>query len=473
MKSLPIPSSEYQHVKVFVIIDGCSTGKNLAPLLRGYGYSVVHVLSLRAQSIGYQPKETDYIACYKENENFDFLVQELSAFQIRAIIPGAEAGIGLADRLNEKFQLPIRNDFGKSEARRNKYLMQEVIRQEGIRSVKQILVSDIKPLMEWVEKNGLPIVIKPLFSSGTDGVHFCYSAEDVHSAYFKLMENKTIYHESNLQIVAQEMLKGEEYMINTVSYGEDIYFTDIIYVNKVTVEGSPLYDYAINLSRSDKRFKIIADYVKQVLPAIGLRYGAAHTEVMVTKDGPVLIEVNARLMGTYDMSSISDALGLNQVSELVNIYINDKYLQKKQEMKPVNEKYTLASFLMTEKGGKIVGIPELNMFKIIPGCHSVKFLYKKDDYLPPTSQSPVVFLPGIVNFVADNPEKLLQAHKILRDREKIFFGKIFSPEIQSKNTQRLFLEAGEPRVKPSSLPENKHGATKHNTPGSPQARARL
>ena len=53
---------------------------------------------------------------------------------------GAETGVALADELSEHLQLRS-NGTAQSEARRNKYLMGEAVRDAGIRAAKQLRAS--------------------------------------------------------------------------------------------------------------------------------------------------------------------------------------------------------------------------------------------------------------------------------------------------------------------------------------------
>lgn len=59
-------------------------------------------------------------------------------FNIVAVIPGAETGVELADRLSNRLGLRC-NGEELSLARRNKYFMGERVRQYGVRAVKQQL----------------------------------------------------------------------------------------------------------------------------------------------------------------------------------------------------------------------------------------------------------------------------------------------------------------------------------------------
>jgi L-amino acid ligase len=465
--SLPRPNrkpkiGEYDLSQYFVIVDGFSSGRYIAPKLLGNGYNgIIHVLSKAAKEVGYQltpDQEKNYSVRFEETDDINELINHLSTYRIKAIIPGAHAGVDLADKLNHLLHLPMSNDFNKSAIRLDKYLMQEEIRKQGLRAPKQCLVSDMETLQSWINQNKLPIVLKPLSSSGTDGVYFCKTQEEVETAFNHLMENKTVYGQKNTQIVAQEMLMGKEYMVNTVSCrdaftGEYTYVTDILIVEKKIVNGVPLYDYAMNLDRSDPIFLKIKDYVSKVLSALGLYYGAAHTEVIINEEDhqPTLVEVNPRLMGTYDMSALTEATGTNQVEQLVQIYNRDGclYLHQLHYQVRIDMRYTLASFMMTGQSGNIEQTPNVDLFRNIPNFHSIKLLCEKGKDLKPTSKSPVVNLPGVVNFVAESHEELLISHQKLRDVEKQFYDRMLT----KKQKSNLLVNSlyGEPST--SSLPK--------------------
>ena len=53
-------------------------------------------------------------------------------------------------------------------------------------------------------------------------------------------------------------------------------------------------------------------YVDTVLQALGIRYGAAHAEVIMTDAGPTLVEIAARLNGGMNPAFHDHCLGANQ-----------------------------------------------------------------------------------------------------------------------------------------------------------------
>ena len=82
----------------------------------------------------------------------------------------------------------------------------------------------------------------------------------------------------------------------------------------------------------------LIQYTKKILNALNLSHGAAHNEIMYTKKGPILIELNARLMGaSIDDSSFMNALGYTQAQLLALAYVDPKKFIKNY----VNTNYTI------------------------------------------------------------------------------------------------------------------------------------
>jgi len=91
---------------------------------------------------------------------------------VRAILPGAETGVELADQL--AFGLKLRtNGLEKSLARLNKYHMGESVRNAGVRAVTQAMCvteEEVKAFVRTLPGNNSRSVVKPVQSAGSDDV---------------------------------------------------------------------------------------------------------------------------------------------------------------------------------------------------------------------------------------------------------------------------------------------------------------
>merc|ERR1712039_1155033 len=80
-----------------------------------------------------------------------------------------------------------------------------------------------------------------------------------------------------------------------------------------------------------------------VLDAVGLRYGPCHTEVMFTKRGPILVEVNARLHGLQGPRLIELSTGISKATYAADVILGNGDLFRKlyQEERPGRYLYPL------------------------------------------------------------------------------------------------------------------------------------
>ena len=124
----------------------------------------------------------------------------------------------------------------------------------------------------------------------------------------------------------QEYLLGDEYVIDTVSAGGKHKVVAIWKYDKRAANGAPVVYFGMRLLQLDAEpeLAVMVSYVEGVLDAIGIEWGAMHTEVKLEARGPVLVEVNCRLHGGEGIwLPIADAcLGYTQVSAMCDAYLN-------------------------------------------------------------------------------------------------------------------------------------------------------
>lgn len=154
---------------------------------------------------------------------YDAAARALSAlpYTLVAIIAGAETGVLATDELATRLGLRGNgNDTRLSKARRNKYLMGEVVRATGVRAVAQRMVKTWEDAREFLEKLQLdgiacrastsiyPVVVKPVESAGSDDVFKCQTTEDVKQAVERIAGKVNGLGVVNECALVQEFLQG-------------------------------------------------------------------------------------------------------------------------------------------------------------------------------------------------------------------------------------------------------------------------
>jgi biotin carboxylase len=225
---------------------------------------------------------------------------------VTAVLAGDETGIGSADGLAAALGLPG-NDPATTAIRRDKHLMHAALQAAGVPHADTVRARSVdEALRFWRSRGGRPAVVKPLASAGTDSVRICYSPGDIRAAWGTAIGRTGQTGLVNTALAVQEHLEGQQYVCNTVSSGGLHHVTEVWRDQRqVTAGGRPVYDRADLLPPGAPVAAAIVAYTFRVLDALGVRYGPAHCEIMMTGRGPVLIEINARLSGGHDPSAIA------------------------------------------------------------------------------------------------------------------------------------------------------------------------
>jgi hypothetical protein len=282
---------------VAVVVDGYTTGNYLPPAFDRAGADVVHVQSTPELMASMTPPDLDRYLANIAGGTPEEAAERLRGYDPVCVLAGQEPGVPLADRLAELLGLPGNGTAG-SAARRDKYEMIEALRRAGLHCADQLRSADPEELVAWASERGSwPVVVKPLTSAATDGVAVCADAEQVRKAAEYVLTTSTIFAEPNRQALVQSYLPGAEYVVDTVSCAGRRYTCGVWRYHKRLLGTHNIYDREVLRPAGEPAVAALVRYVNHALDALGIRYGPAHAEVMLTPDGPALVEVGARLAG--------------------------------------------------------------------------------------------------------------------------------------------------------------------------------
>ncbi len=271
-----------------VVVDAYSTGAKLAPRFAAAGLPVVHVQSSPRMPDFYLRsfRAEHFVANVVHDGDLDATVAQLAAHDPAFVVVGSEPGVLLADALSERLGLPS-NGTALSPARRDKHAMAQALRAAGLRAVEELKTGDAGAAIAWAEDRGSwPVVVKPLDSAGTDGVSLCEDAASIEAAFAALLGRPNALQGANRELLVQELLTGTQLFFNSISWEGVHHISEIWQDNKRRIAGNLVYDYEELLPRQGTKQDQVAPYVEQVLDALGIRFGPAHTEVMLTAERP-------------------------------------------------------------------------------------------------------------------------------------------------------------------------------------------
>lgn len=407
----------------FGIVEPYSSGTDFPEALAKLGWEVVHIegdtdFIPKLQHTPTAPLfHCDYFVPY--TNDLQNTLQELQKLDVAYIITGYESAVCFADKLNDFLGLPS-NGISKSLARRDKYVMHQTVEQFGLRVPKQRKISCAEESLVWKQTNQIeyPIVIKPLSSAGADGFNLVHTDKELIDVVEKLIGSQNIFGELNKEVLVQEYINGDEYIVNTVSVDGQHYVTDVWVYNKGSVNDASIVDFDSKLLAYEEVNPELIKYAKGVLNALEYRVGPAHMEIKIDDKGqPTLIEVGARLAGVYGHRVIQQCAknGKSQLEYTIDAYVNKDALEDLKDGYELKKKGFVVC-LISSVEGKIDKINYLDEIKALPSFQEIKFSISEGEFLMRTVD--LFTSPGFVYLAHENENQLLSDYNQFRALEQ-------------------------------------------------------
>jgi biotin carboxylase len=299
-----------------VIVDAYGIGRFLPASLRRYGVEPIHVRSQFPDvHLQYQPE--DFTVDIEHDGNIEATAAQLRKQHVDFVVAAMESGVLLADALSAALGTPG-NGMTRPAARRDKYEMVQAVSDAGLAAADSFASPAADEIVAWAEARGeWPVVLKPVASAGMDNVHFCHSAGEIRATHASILDASDRYGRRNETALAQEYLAGDEYFVNTVSRAGVHHIVEIWRYHKHQIDSTrSMVSNEHPVPSEDPAAKQVGAYALGVLDALEVHNGAAHTEIMLTVNGPVLVECGARLGGAHLPEIVSRCIGTDQVDLL-------------------------------------------------------------------------------------------------------------------------------------------------------------
>jgi len=358
--------------KAIIIMDGFSPyhGQYLAHMAhRIYGAAVIFILSDFMARYLYQVQQsTDHLSSRMPdldngNEVEAWLSELPSELQICGIYCESDSGLDDAEKLGVALGLYPRCHDGINEARRDKYLMNEMVGKVGrLDVVQQKSCGTLVEAEEFAIRLGLGeetasdsgngndgessplVVVKPLRGVASDDVHLCSDLPSLREAFSKILQSP-IFGSSvaakHEQVLIQEFATGTEYAIDVVCRDGERKAAALWRYDKRAVNGAPFVYHATELVPARKNDdddgkegetaveEAVCNYVFGALDALGIRWGLSHVEV-IAETSPTtgkirvrLVEVNCRQHNTDFIPLTNACVGYNALDMVLAAHLGN------------------------------------------------------------------------------------------------------------------------------------------------------
>ncbi len=417
-----------------IIVDPFSTGVNFLEDIRKRGYHPVGLWSKRSDHI-YElmkgvrsPIENRYrgIATFMtEDSDYNVTLNKVKELKPLFILPGADLGIELAAMLAEDLGLPG-NPVERIPVLTNKFLMHQALTDNGVRGIRGKIVHNWEETIGFYREQGFTgCVLKPYRGASSVDVRICDSEEELKAAFDEVFAEGN-YMGGEEGMLLQERITGTEYIVNSVSYQGKHKLTAIWKHSKKKVEGGGMvYNYTETLSRPEAGCSALIKYAFDVLNTLGVQNGNVHSEFMIDEDGPVLIEINCRPMGSDMPSNFLDRIWGHHETDIAL----DAYLHPEAFLAHINDPFRplakgLKKHLITDKDMDVISAPVLAMI-----MHQKSFCHARlgksvSDHLARTVDLDTS--AGVLYLVNEDEGQLYRDRDFLERIENRYFYMLFS-----------------------------------------------
>lgn len=231
----------------------------------------------------------------------------------------------------------------------NKLLMKQKLEEAGVNTAKYRVVRNQEDIKEVVQVLQFPLIVKAVDLQGSRGVYVCHTKESLYENFQKSIdESKCDY------CLVEEFIEGEEFGAQAFIEDGEVLFVEphgdeVLRNGQVNV---PTGHYMPLFGHEDPKYKLIEDFSKKAIKAIGFDNCAVNIDLIMRDNQPYIIELTGRAGANFLPELTSTYLGLNYyqmvIKEAIGETVKDYYEYRNNGAKAV-----LARMLYSEKSGII------------------------------------------------------------------------------------------------------------------------
>ncbi|GHA05001.1 ATP-grasp domain-containing protein [Streptomyces purpurascens] len=216
-----------------------------------------------------------------------------------AVLPGSDIYVTATARVAAALELPGL-PVATVDRVRDKSVMRAAVAEAGLRTPRFAQATTDAELRAAAERVGFPCVLKPVACSGSIHVSRADDLDQLTAAFQRLVTDPEPdmgkLHEH--RVLVEEYVQGPEFSADgyVLESGE----VTVVALSRTLLGPEPDFVELGHLTPAlvdDATLKNVEAYVGDVVRAVGITSGPFHCELRLSADGPVLIEIGARLPG--------------------------------------------------------------------------------------------------------------------------------------------------------------------------------
>lgn len=301
-------------------------------------------------------------------------------YAVDGVLTFVDAGIPSQAAIVKSFGLP---GISEETARfgTDKTAMRQRLKERGIPIPAFNIVSTKDALLDAVSQFTERCVVKAPDQAGSRGIYLLKNVHDPDEVDYAWQYCMSFSHTGELLV--EEFMEGPEICVETVSQKGVCYalqITDQLYKHPpyfTDIGSSQPVLYAPELQQQIRRIAEDANL------ALGNVNGSSNTEMILTAEGPKIIEVNMRPSGDFIATeSVQMTTGINMSEAVIKIALGEPI-----DVAPTLQKGACVRYFTKERVGIIKAITGLEEAKKVPGVQELGTLKTVGDTACPLRKS--------------------------------------------------------------------------------------
>lgn len=268
------------------------------------GYEII-LVDYDPDAVGFELADVKLVVSTLDQEE---VLKQARIYKPDVVITSTSDGpVRTAAYVNEKLGKQPDLSYEDSLCATIKSYMRERLKECHVPIPQYFVVSNEKEFQNAVQALQGDMIVKPADNAGSRGVVLI--KKDAETGKTQPEDTLAVYEYSksnsrNGVVMVEEFMEGEEVSVESMTVNGE---TTVVTITDKLTTPPPYFvelGHAEPSRHSAKLQEQIREITKQAVAAIRLQNGPSHTEVKLTKDGPKIVELAARLGGDFITSRL-------------------------------------------------------------------------------------------------------------------------------------------------------------------------
>lgn len=256
------------------------------------GFNVI-ATDMNPKADGFKYVDVPVVLNTKDIEgHVKFAYENKEKYNIIGAFAGADVARTVA-AITNKLELPGISEE-TAHLSNNKWLMKKKWLKDGVPTPYAEEVKYLEEAERVVNKIGLPCMIKAIDNAASRGTKKIENVEELEEAFIDACK-----HSTTGTALVEEFVQGEEQSAETVVYKDKQYrfgIADRHYdMRPLPIETGHTNPSRLSLELQEQIYSV----VKKASDSLGITWGPAKADMILTKKGPMILEMPARLSGGF------------------------------------------------------------------------------------------------------------------------------------------------------------------------------